>query len=93
MFRDYKHPNLSIYLFSISENQLIFNENENKTRIFSEWFERDGRPKSMKDLINEITIDVGTFSIKILKEHLNLREEYSFVNTGLDKLLPAVRAG
>lgn len=76
-FREFVHPNYSIYLCNIhnGEEELIFNDNDKKTVLFSEWFKRDGKPKIFEDMVREIADEEGIFSRIDLKEKIDMKEK------------------
>lgn len=74
-FKNFVDRNISIYLYNLSENKLLYNENDWKTEVFSEWFKKDGKPKQIRVLIKGIEDKNGIFTIKGLIRHLNFDKE------------------
>lgn len=74
-FKNFSHPHLSAYLYDIKTEQLIYNENDEKTKFFAEWFKKDGNPKSLKDLIVEIADKNGIFTEQGLEEKLHFSKK------------------
>ena len=42
-----------------------------KTKLFSEWFKIDGKPKNMKEILLSVADKEGVFSSKDMREKLN----------------------
>ncbi|UCF08071.1 MAG: hypothetical protein JSW28_10610 [Thermoplasmata archaeon] len=77
----FKHPNCSIYIYSLDDEKLIYNEKDMKTMLFSEWFKAGGEPKSMNDILHDLADKNNEFSGK------DLREKLKFKKKELDKFI------
>ncbi|MEW5759483.1 MAG: hypothetical protein AB1779_01800 [Candidatus Thermoplasmatota archaeon] len=68
IFKNFSHKNASFYIFDIESSELIYNENDKKTNIFSEWFKVDGKPKDMVEILKSIVDKNGIFKKKGISE-------------------------
>ena len=73
--KGFRHPNHSVYLHNISNNELILNDSDEKTVLFSEWFKKDGKPKTIQDIMKEITDENGIFKTNDVEKHLRMNEK------------------
>lgn len=74
-FKNFIDRNISIYLLDLSENTLFYNDGDWKTKLFSEWFKKDRKPKFIRELIKEIEDKNGIFSIERMVSDLNFNKE------------------
>lgn len=73
--KNFKHPNYSVYLHNLSNSELILNDSDQKTALFSEWFKKNGKPKNIQELMKEVTDDNGIFKTKDVERHLKMNEK------------------
>ncbi len=71
----FKHPNCSIYLHSLEDDRLIYNEKDMKTVLFSEWFKAGGKPKSMGEILHDLADKNNEFSGEDLRRKLNFNKK------------------
>ena len=72
--RAFSHPNLSIYIQDLSAGALLYNEQDPKTRAYSEWFVRDAPVTGMKGAVKAVSDKHGIFTRAVLQEKLGLQQ-------------------
>lgn len=75
--RSFAHPNLSLYIQDLSAPALIFNEQDPKTRAYSEWFVKDAPVTGMKGAVKAVSDKHGIFTRAVLQEKLGLQQRES----------------
>lgn len=73
--KGFRHPNYSVYIHNLSNNELILNDSDKKTVLFSEWFKKDGKPKKIQELMKEITDENGIFKTNDVEKHLKMNQK------------------
>ena len=72
--RAFVHPNLSVYIQDLSAPALMFNEQDPKTRAYSEWFIKDAPVTGMKGAVKAVSDKHGIFTRAVLQEKLGLQQ-------------------
>lgn len=70
--REFVHPNLSVYIRDLSAAVLIFNEQDPKTKSYSEWFVPEAPVTGMKGAVKAVSDKHGIFTRAVLQERLGL---------------------
>ncbi len=71
--RSFSHPNLSLYIQDLSAGALLYNEQDPKTRAYSEWFIKDAPVTGMKGAVKAVSDKHGIFTRAVLQEKLGLQ--------------------
>ena len=71
--RSFAHPNLSVYVFDLAAAALHFNEDDIKTKVYSEWFAPDEKIAGMKGAIRALSDKHGIFTRALLQQALGLQ--------------------
>jgi hypothetical protein len=71
--RSFVHPNLSLFIQDLSASALSFNEQDPKTRAYSEWFVKDAPVTGMKGAVRAVSDKHGIFTRAVLQERLGMQ--------------------
>jgi len=73
MFKTFKHPSMSLFLYDLSASSVICNEDDLKTKVYSEWFQKGVKPAMMHGAIKLVADKHGIFTRAVLTERLGLQ--------------------
>jgi hypothetical protein len=74
-FKHYHHNNLSIFLYDLKKDLLFFYRQDWKTKLFAEWFKKNGTPKNIIKILNIISDKNNIFNLNDVKNKLKLDEK------------------
>jgi len=75
VFKDYTHYNLSTFLYDLKQDILIFNEQDWKTQLFAGWFIKNGTPKDIVKILNNISDKNKIFNLNDVINNLKIDEK------------------